>query len=52
MNVRTCVLTVLIAAVAATASPAAAADRIVHHEIDRNTGAVVRSSAGRSQQRR
>jgi hypothetical protein len=42
MNVRTCVLTVLIAAVAATASPAAAADRIVHHAIDRATGAVIR----------
>jgi len=42
MNVRTCVLTVLIAAIAATASPAAAADRIVHHAIDRATGAVVR----------
>jgi hypothetical protein len=32
----------LIAAVAATASPAAAADRIIHHAIDRATGAVVR----------
>jgi hypothetical protein len=42
MNVRTCVLTVLTAAIAATASPAAAADRIVHHAIDRATGAVVR----------
>ena len=42
MNVRTCVLTVLIAAMGATASPAAAADRIVHHAIARNTGAVVR----------
>lgn len=42
MNVRTCVLAVLIAAMAATASPAAAADRIVHHAIDRATGAVVR----------
>ena len=42
MNVRTCVLTVLIAAVVATATPAAAADRIVHHAIDRATGAVVR----------
>ena len=42
MNVRTRVLPVLIAAMAATASPAAAADRIVHHAIDRATGAVVR----------
>jgi hypothetical protein len=42
MNVRTCVLTGLIAATAATASPAAAADRILHHAIDRTTGAVVR----------
>ena len=41
MNMRTCVLTVLVAAMAA-ASPAAAADRIVHHAIDRATGAVVR----------
>jgi hypothetical protein len=32
----------MIAAIAATASPAAAADRIVHHAIDRATGAVVR----------
>jgi hypothetical protein len=32
----------MIAAVAATASPAAAADRILHHAIDRATGAVVR----------
>jgi len=49
MNVRTYVLTVLIAAGAATASPAAAADRIVHHAIDHATGAVVRvvqTSAG------
>ena len=42
MNVRTCVLTALSASIAATASPAAAADRIVHHAIDRATGAVVR----------
>jgi hypothetical protein len=42
MNVRTCVLTVLIGATTATASPAAAADRILHHAIDRATGAVVR----------
>jgi len=40
MTVRTCVLTVLIAA--ATANSAGAADRIVHHAIDRATGAVVR----------
>jgi len=33
---------VLIAAVAVTASPAAAADRILHHAIDHATGAVVR----------
>jgi len=42
MNVRQCVLTALIAAMTATASPAAAADRIIHHAIDRATGAVVR----------
>jgi hypothetical protein len=42
MNVRTCVLTLLTAALAATTSPAVAADRIVHHAVDRATGAVVR----------
>jgi hypothetical protein len=41
MNERTCVLT-LIAAWAVTASPAAAADRILHHAIDPASGAVVR----------
>ncbi len=42
MNVRTCVLTAVIAATAVTVRPAAAADRIIHHAIDRATGAVVR----------
>jgi len=48
MNVRKCVLTMAVVLAAAT-SPAAAADRIVHHAIDRATGAVVRvvqTSAG------
>lgn len=42
MNVRTYVVTMAVAVVTAMASPAAAADRIIHHAIDRATGAVVR----------
>ena len=42
MNVRTYAVTMGMAVVMAAASPASAADRIVHHAIDRATGAVVR----------
>ena len=42
MRVRTCVLTLLVAASPAAASPAPAADRILHQAVDRATGSVVR----------